>query len=251
MKINNLFFVFLFLSNFLFAQSPEIFFDQGNKAYNLGDYDKAVTQYHEVLKAGFHSSELYFNLANAHYKQNNIAESIYFYEKALQFDANNKEALSNLSFAQQMTIDDIDVVPNSGIKNILNGLVSVMNSDGWGELIVVLIWLTVLFLLVYFFSRNTKTKRVSFVLSFTLSSFILLSFVMGFYAKSLENNNIYAIVFDEEVQVKEEPNLRSSLRFKLHEGTKILLLETLGEWNKIRLTNGQSGWLQSESVKVL
>ena len=65
MKINNLFFVFLFLSNFLFAQSPEIFFDQGNKAYNLGDYDKAVTQYHEVLKAGFHSSELYFNLANA------------------------------------------------------------------------------------------------------------------------------------------------------------------------------------------
>ena len=190
-------------------------------------------------------------LANAHYKQNNIAESIYFYEKALQFDANNNEALSNLSFAQQMTIDDIDVVPNSGIKNVLNGLVSVMNSDGWGVLIVVLIWLTVLFLLVYFFSRNTKTKRVSFVLSFTLSSFILLSFVMGFYAKSLENNNIYAIVFDEEVQVKEEPNLRDSLRFKLHEGTKILLLETLGEWNKIRLTNGQSGWLQSESVKVL
>ena len=84
-----------------------------------------------------------------------------------------------------------------------------------------------------------------------LIGFILLSFVMGFYSKSLENNNIYAIVFDEEVQVKEEPNLRSSLRFKLHEGTKILLLETLGEWNKIRLTNGQSGWLQSESVKVL
>ena len=75
--------------------------------------------------------------------------------------------------------------------------------------------------------------------------------MMGFYAKSIENNNIYAIIFDEEVQVKEEPNLRSSLRFKLHEGTKILLLDTVGEWNKIRLTNGQSGWLQSDSIKVL
>ena len=68
-------------------------------------------------------SSCIFNLANAHYKQNNIAESIYFYEKTLQFDANNREALSNLSFAQQMTVDDIDVVPNSGIKNVLNGLV--------------------------------------------------------------------------------------------------------------------------------
>ena len=244
-------FMFLFFNGLIQAQDHLGDFQNGNTHYNNGEYQEAIDKFNSILNDGLHSFELYFNLANAHYKQNNIAESIYFYEKALQFDANNKEALSNLSFAQQMTIDDIDVVPNSGIKNILNGLVSVMNSDGWGVLIVVLIWLTVLFLLVYFFSRNTKTKRVSFVLSFTLSSLILLSFVMGFYAKSLENNNIYAIVFDEEVQVKEEPNLRSSLRFKLHEGTKILLLETLGEWNKIRLTNGQSGWLQSESIKVL
>lgn len=244
-------FIFLFFNGLIQAQDHLGDFQEGNTHYNNGEYQEAIDKYNSILNDGLHSFELYFNLANAHYKQNNIAESIYFYEKALQFDTNNKEALSNLSFAQQMTIDDIDVVPNSGIKNILNDLVSVMNSDGWGVLIVVLIWLTVLFLLVYFFSRNTKTKRVSFVLSFTLSSLILLSFVMGFYAKSLENNNIYAIVFDEEVQVKEEPNLRSSLRFKLHEGTKILLLETLGEWNKIRLTNGQSGWLQSESIKVL
>ena len=244
-------FIFLVFNGLIQAQDHLGDFQDGNTHYNNGEYQEAIDKYNSILNDGSHSFELYFNLANAHYKQNNIAESIYFYEKALQFDANNKEALSNLSFAQQMTIDDIDVVPNSSIKNILNGLVSVMNSDGWGVLIVVLIWLTILFLLVYFFSRYTKTKRVSFVLSFTLSSLILLSFVMGFYAKSLENNNIYAIVFDEEVQVKEEPNLRSSLRFKLHEGTKILLLETLGEWNKIRLTNGQSGWLQSESIKVL
>lgn len=244
-------FIFLFFNGLIQAQDHLGDFQEGNTHYNSGEYQEAIDKYNSILNDGLHSFELYYNLANAHYKQNNIAESIYFYEKALQFDTNNKEALSNLSFAQQMTIDDIDILPNSGIKNILNGLVSVMNSDGWGVLIVVLIWFTVLFLLVYFFSRNTKTKRVSFVSSFTLSSLILLSFVMGFYAKSVENNNIYAIVFDDEVQVKEEPNLRSSLRFKLHEGTKILLLETLGEWNKIRLTNGQSGWLQSETIKVL
>lgn len=244
-------FIFLFCSVLIQAQDHLGVFQEGNTHYNNGEYQQAIDKYNRILNHELHSFELYFNLANAHYKQNNIAESIYFYEKALQFDGNNKEALSNLSFAQQMTIDDIDIVPNSGIKNILNGLVSIMDSDGWGVLIVVLIWLTILFLLGYFFSRNTKTKRMSFILSFTLSGLMLLSFVMGFYAKSLKNNNVFAIVFDEEVQVKEEPNLRSSLRFKLHEGTKIILLDTVGEWNKIRLTNGQSGWLQSESIKVL
>ena len=244
-------FIFLVFNGFIQAQDHLREFQDGNAHYNNGEYLEAIDEYNRILNDGLHSFELYFNLANAHYKQNNIAESIYFYEKALQLDGDNKEVLSNLSFAQQMTIDDIDVVPNSGIKNILNGLVSVMDSDGWGVLIVILIWLTVLFLLVYFFSRNTKTKRVSFIFSFTLSGVILLSFMMVFYAKSIENNNVYAIVFDEEVQVKEEPNLRSSLRFKLHEGTKILLLNTVGEWNKIKLTNGQSGWLKSGSIKIL
>ena len=244
-------FIFLVFNGLIQAQDHLSEFQDGNAHYNNGEYQYAIDKYNKILNDGLHSFELYFNLANAHYKQNDIAESIYFYEKALQFDGNNRDAISNLSFAQQMTIDDIDVLPNSGIKNILNGLVSVMDSDGWGVLIVILIWLTILFLLVYFFSRNTKTKRVSFILSFTMSGIILLSFMMGFYAKTIENNNVYAIVFDEEVQVKEEPNLMSSLRFKLHEGTKVLLLDTVGEWNKIRLTNGQSGWLQSESIKVL
>ena len=72
---------------------------------------------------------------------------------------------------------------------------------------------------------------------------------MGFYAKSLENNNIYAIIFDEEVQVKEEPNLRSSLRFKLHEGTKILLLETQVSGIKLDLQMGNQGGCKAKVLR--
>ena len=60
-----------------------------------------------------------------------------------------------------------------------------------------------------------------------------------------------AIIFDQEVIVKTEPNDRSDIAFTLHEGTKVNVLEEFDSWKKIELTDGQTGWLLSESLKVL
>jgi len=36
------------------------------------------------LDQGLVSAALYYNLANAHYKLNNVGETVYYFEKALQ-----------------------------------------------------------------------------------------------------------------------------------------------------------------------
>jgi len=60
-----------------------------------------------------------------------------------------------------------------------------------------------------------------------------------------------AIVFDSEVQIKAEPNKRSEAVFVLHEGTKVNVLDELNEWKKIKLVDGKTGWVTSESIKML
>ena len=60
-----------------------------------------------------------------------------------------------------------------------------------------------------------------------------------------------AIVFAEEAGVKSEPNERSPESFKLHEGTKVQVIEALNDWQKIQLADGSTGWIQKKDVKLL
>ena len=119
MKRINSFIAFLFLSTTMMAQTPDTLFDQGNKAYNLGAYQEAITSYELVLKAEVHSSELYFNLANAYYRLGEVGESVFYFEKAKLLDPENKEILTNLQFAQNMSLDAIEVLPKSFFDQVI------------------------------------------------------------------------------------------------------------------------------------
>ena len=64
-------------------------------------------------------------------------------------------------------------------------------------------------------------------------------------------NNDPAIVFDKEVNVNSEPNADSSTIFTIHEGTKVNVLDELDDWKRIRIADGQTGWLKGDNVKKI
>ena len=58
-------------------------------------------------------------------------------------------------------------------------------------------------------------------------------------------------MFSQEALVKSEPNLRSEEAFRLHEGTKVQILDTVKNWKKIKITDGKTGWISSDNMKAL
>ena len=109
-------YIFIFLlSTLTFAQNDKLF-EQANTFYNNGKYTEAIDSYEKIIESGQHSAELYYNIANAHYKLNNIAPSIYYYEKALQLAPNDSEIKNNIVFARNMTIDAIDKCLKLGFR---------------------------------------------------------------------------------------------------------------------------------------
>ena len=131
MKRINSFIAFLFLSTTMMAQTPDALFDQANKAYNLGAYQEAISSYELVLKAEVHSSELYFNLANAYYRLGEVGESVFYFEKAKLLDPENKEILTNLKFAQNMSLDAIEVLPKSFFDQVIETITSGFSIANW------------------------------------------------------------------------------------------------------------------------
>ncbi len=244
-------YIFTFLlSTFSIAQN-ETLFAQGNTSYNDGNYIEAIEKYKGVLKSGKHSSELYFNLGNAYYKLNNIAPSIYYYEKALQLAPNDKDILNNIAFARNMTIDVVDTIPEVGFSKVLKTLTNLMNFDAWAKISVSLIILFVILFLSYYFSYSTIKKRLAFIGSLTSIVLACGSLFLAYHKYNLVQTDRPAIVFAKEAQIKSEPNLRSTEAFKLHEGAKVQILDTVYNWKKIKLADGKTGWIVNDDIKAL
>ncbi len=233
-----------------FAQNMELF-EQGNTLYNNGKYQEAIKNYESILDTEVHSAELYFNLGNAHYKLNHIAPSIYYYEKALLLNPTDSEIQNNLNFAKNMTLDDIDVIPEVGISKVINNASNALSFDMWAYISVAFVILSVILFVNYFLSKGTKTKRFSFTFGFVCLFLMVAAITSAFNKYNLDNSNNPAIVFAQESKVKNEPNLRSEEAFRLHEGTKVQVLDTVENWKKIKLSDGKTGWISSEDIKLL
>lgn len=233
-----------------FSQN-NIYFDEANALYNDGKYAEAIDKYESILRSKEHSAELYFNLGNANYKLNNIAPSVYYYEKALQLSPNDKDILKNLSFAKNMTIDAIEKIPDVGFSKLVKRIVNKFKADTWSAIAVSGIILFALLFLTYHFSYSSSLKRVAFIVS-VLSLFMgSFSVLMAFQKEKLDKKDKPAIVFAQETKVKTDPNKASEEVLRIHEGTKIQIIETYEDWSKIQLSDNSTGWIPSQDLKAL
>lgn len=244
-------YIFAFLFSILGNAQNSAIFEQANALYNDGKYAESIDKYSVILDSDKHSAELYFNLANAHYKLNNIAPSIFFYEKALQLSPNDEEIKNNLAFAKNMTIDAIDNIPLTGFSKIVKNVTHTMSFDNWAKLSVGLVFCFVLLFLLYYFAYSTVNKRLAFIGSLTTLCLMFISLAFTFHKYNLAKNDRPAIVFEQESKIKSEPNSRSEESFRLHEGTKVQVLDTVKNWSKIKLSDGKTGWVSTDEIRML
>lgn len=240
----------LFIVVFGFAQN-EALFKRATDAYNDADYNTAIENYLEILENGQHSASLYFNLGNSYYKLNQIAPSIYYYEKALLLKPNDPEITNNLGYARNMTLDAIETMPETGLSKIYRSVVGILSFDQWGFVAVVFMILFVFLYIAFYYFKYSTYKRITFITSIISLFIAVVAVVFAFMEYNEFKADQPAIVFSDEVSVKSEPNRRSEVVFTLHEGTKLNVLEKLDDWKKIRIADGQIGWLISEDIRML
>lgn len=235
--------------SFLASARNTPLFNEANTFYNEGQYQKAIDNYLKILESNEHSAALYYNLGNAYYKLNQVAPSIYYYEKALQLAPGDADIKNNLVFAQNMAIDDIETLPQTGVTSLLKKSIGALPSNTWAILAVACMLVFVAGFILYYLARYRNRKRLFFTASMVALTGAVLSFAFAYYTYHTDKDRRPAIVFEKEIPVKAEPNTRSEEVFLLHEGTKVEVRDALGEWKKIRLSDGKTGWLPAEAVK--
>lgn len=248
---NILFLLVLVCSGFATAQTSDALFSEANQLYKDGKYDQAIDLYKKIIAQDEISSELYYNLGNAHYKRNQVAPTIYNYEKALQLNPTNEDARNNLIFAKRLTLDRIEALPKSFFERFNENVLQKLSYNSWAKLSVFLSILGAILFLLFYFSDLPKRKRLFFTISIICFLSLLLSLAITYHQFNTTKNNIEAIIFAEEVSVQNEPTNNADEAFTLHEGTKVNVVDSVDDWKKIKLIDGKIGWMLAKDLKEI
>jgi len=238
------------LSISAFGQNDSIF-SRANDAYADANYKEAKRLYLSIAKDGQESGELYYNLGNTFYKLGNIPQSIYYYEKALKLNPEDKSIQNNLRFAERMRLDQFQSAPESEVEKGIENFVKIFSIDTWSYLGIGFLSLAGVMFAFFLFYRKPFLKRLAFGVCLLLILCAAGSFAL---AQTQLNNNkesVFAIIFAKEKALLEEPNPKSNVFFELHEGTKIRILDKFRTYYKVELPDGTKGWMETTNLKKI
>jgi tetratricopeptide (TPR) repeat protein len=230
------------------AQSAGEIYASAGEAYKNMQYRDAAASYEQLLAQGYRIAEVYYNLANCYFKTDSIARSILNYERALRLSPDDEDAAHNLRLAQQRTIDRIEPVPRPSLIIKWNRFLESASTDGWGTFALIALWAAFATAAVGLFSG---ARRILFSLAGILF-FASVFFLMLSTLQARRNaSDASGIIMSASVNVKSAPDGSAGNIFLLHEGTKVQVVDRVGDWNKIRLADGKIGWIERTAVEKI
>lgn len=224
---------------------------KAEKAYDSKKYKEAIDDYEQLIKDGFKSYQLYFNLGNAYYRNSQLGKAIYYYELARKAEPNDEDVRINLGIAASKTIDKIDSKENFFISAVKTNLLSTFTTSAWAWFSILSLVIACVLFFVFINSPVLMIKRVSFLLSTVLVICFFVTYFLGYSALNSKIENKFAIITAREVKIMNEPTQSGTSKFSLHEGTKIRVVENNGDWVLIKLDNGNEGWVKISDVGVI
>jgi len=236
--------ILLFISVNLFAQSPDELMKNANKFYQEEQFEQAVQTYQKILGQGFESGAVYYNLGNAYFKNGKLGYAIYSYEKGLKLEPNDEDLSYNLRIAHSRTFDKITELPKLFIIAWWEGLVTSLSLSVWSFIVISIFWILLISIGVYYFSRNSRFQKISFLSSSISLSVLIVVVVLLFARVSREAATNYGILLQQTYSVKVSPDEKGSDAFVIHEGIKFSIEDHVNDWVKIRLVDGKIGWIQ-------
>lgn len=244
-------FIGLILLSLIGISKEQALVDSANIYYSNSDYEKAINTYESIVNNGFESAELYYNLGNAYYKSNKIALAIVNYERSLKLNPNDQDVVFNLRMANTYVVDKIDVLPMFFLSSWMQRFIQTLDSNTWAIISMAGFISALSLLLMFFLSNNVAIRKISFWIGVLVLFVSVMSFSFSRKQKMLAELEPEAIVVTPSVVVKSSPDESGTQLFLIHEGLKVTVVDKLGEWCEVKLSDGNEGWLKEVDLVII
>lgn len=224
----------------------------GVVAYAAEDWAGAEKAWTGIAEMGLESADLYFNIGNACFREDDIAHAVLNYERALRLDPSHSDARFNLEFTRTLLQDKIESVPEFFLSVWMRSLSRLVPSDVWAGIGIGLFALTLALTLLFLLGHGRAARMTGFASGIVSLLLCVFSISMAARQRADYFREDGAVVVRAVSPVKSSPSSDSSRDlFILHEGTKVKVLDSVGGWRNIELPDGRQGWVASSDVEVI
>lgn len=230
---------------------PDRLWEEANAAYGAGDYAAAADLYRAILDKDLHSAALYYNLANALFKKGELGRAILYYNRALRLAPSDEDIRHNLEYAERMTKDNIESVPEFFLNSWLRTLRGSLSCTAWTVLSLAMFAAMLALGSVYLLSQRIAARKAGFYgMLAALTLFVATSLFAWSERRAILDRN-EAVVMGSAVSVKSSPDRSATDLFLLHEGTEVEITDRLADWCEIVIGDGKKGWIESRKIEVI
>jgi hypothetical protein len=230
------------------SENLDAYYQSGLDFYQSRAYQNAKTSFEKVLENNWESPELYYNLGNTYYRLNDISGAVWAYEMCLHHDPTHEDSEFNLKLVN-INVKDRIAIPEAPIYlKFYMGIKERFTPNEWVKITLGLLVLFLLILLVRIFWGYLP------VLNFSENFLLILVFITLFFTVHSiwsDSNISQGIIHLERVSVLSEPNVQSTMLFKVHEGLKVSVTQRSREWLEIELIDGKIGWIFENQIKLI
>jgi tetratricopeptide (TPR) repeat protein len=222
-------------------------FKEANRFYKDNKYDQAIEAYEKIIRTGFESGELYYNLGNSYFKKGELGRALLNYERSRLFMPADSDLRSNYHFVRSVLNVPAGPQGSSRFLNWADLLFDGIGMNGLTALLSVL-WISILALLA---ARLwlPALKPYAVPLAALCAAALIASSVA--LARKISYYEHGAVVIGSDLEAKFEPGSGATTYFKLTEGSPVFILERASGWIKIRRPDAKIGWVPAESIAAI
>ena len=224
---------------------------KAGEAFAAEQWQNALNYYQMIEGEQLESADLYYNIGNTYFKLGDNAHAILNFERALKVDPSHDDAAHNLEIARQLTLDKIDSVPDFILVSWFRNLRQSCGANAWAWITLGLLLVVGVLLTLFRNGASLTLRRVSFILACVALVLAVFTFVFSLQQKRAVTRQDSAIVTAPVCSVKSSPADGGNTVFVLHEGTKVRLLDNVGDWTKVEIADGRQGWAPVATFEII
>lgn len=231
------------------SDDPTTLWDAANAAYNAGDYALAVDCYSRILSQELYSAALYYNIANAYFKQEQLGKALLYYNRALRLSPSDEDIRHNIEYAEQSTKDNIEEIPEFFLKTWIRSIRGALSCTAWSILSLMMLAATLSCGLLYLLSQRLSLRKTGFYLMAVTALLFIGTTLFAWSERNMLVERNEAIIMNSAVSIKSSPDKSATELFVLHEGTIVTIGEAIEGWAEIRIADGRKGWIEEERIE--
>jgi tetratricopeptide (TPR) repeat protein len=229
----------------LAASEPQEMLKIANGHYQNNRFNEAAKIYEQIINQGYDLGDIQYNLGNAFYRQESLGKAILHFERAALRNPEDADIQHNLALCRHQVQNNPTSLPDFFLSAWLNNLSQKLSSNSFSVLGILLWWAGFAGLVFWLLGKTRKFRKQAFIGALILLTLSLLPFYLGWNSQNVFENSKSAILIAPEAVLKSAPDAAGIEVNKVFEGTKLAIEYQLNGWIKVRLADGETGWLPS------